>query len=256
MHRGGLAYIAVELTELVGEDVEFAFAPHDQRSTEVYWCGAWLCTAHPHDVLSRAEREQLLAERRAYAAELRRAHRQAQARLAPATADQPAPDELQLPSATHGQRGAPREEALRAAGAHRSTAARWRDTARTRGVRRPRMARHFLELADAATLETESYLLAQRAVQDAVDAGAMAVLHGEAGLGKTFAVEDALAAPQLPLLWVSFPSRPTPRLIAATLLEAITQRPTRLDRFAIIARLVEHLAQTPTIVVVVDESHC
>lgn len=115
------------------------------------------------------------------------------------------------------------------------------------------MARHFLDLPNAATLETESYLLAQRAVADAVEAGAMAVLHGEAGLGKTFAVEDALAAPRLPLLWVSFPSRPTPRLIAATLLEAITQRPTRMDRFAIIARLVEHLTLAPSIVVV-DES--
>lgn len=115
------------------------------------------------------------------------------------------------------------------------------------------MARHFLDLAEAATLETESYLLAQRAVADAVEASAMVVLHGGAGLGKTFAVEDALAAPALPLLWVSFPSRPTPRLVAATLLETITQRPTRLDRFAIIARLVEHLAHTPTIMVV-DES--
>lgn len=76
------------------------------------------------------------------------------------------------------------------------------------------MARHFLDLAGAATLETESYLLAQRADADAVDANAMAVLHGDAGLGKTFAVEDALTAPRLPLLWVSFPSRPTPRLIA------------------------------------------
>jgi hypothetical protein len=115
------------------------------------------------------------------------------------------------------------------------------------------MARHFLDLAGAATVETDSYLLAQRAVADAVDANAMAVLHGDAGLGKTFAVEDALAAPRLPLLWVSFPSRPTPRLIAATLLEAITGRPTRLDRFAIIRRLVELLTERPAIVVV-DES--
>jgi DNA transposition AAA+ family ATPase len=115
------------------------------------------------------------------------------------------------------------------------------------------MARHFLDLAGAATLETESYLLAQRAVADVVDAGAMAVLHGDAGLGKTFAVEDALAAPQLPLLWVSFPSRPTPRLIAATLLESLTGRPTRMDRFAIIGRLVQLLTERPAIVVV-DES--
>jgi len=115
------------------------------------------------------------------------------------------------------------------------------------------VARHFLDLAGAATLETESYLLAQRAIADAVDAGAMAVLHGDAGLGKTFAVEDALAASQLPLLWVSFPSRPAPRLIAATLLEEITGRPSRLDRFAIIRALVDHLTEFPTIVVV-DES--
>jgi DNA transposition AAA+ family ATPase len=81
----------------------------------------------------------------------------------------------------------------------------------------------------------------------------MAVLHGDAGLGKTFAVEDALAAPRLPLLWVSFPSRPTPRLIAATLLEAATGRASRMDRFAIIRALVEHLIATPAIVVV-DES--
>lgn len=115
------------------------------------------------------------------------------------------------------------------------------------------MARHFLNLAGAATLETESYLLTQRAVADAVDAGAMAVLHGSAGLGKTFAVEDALATPALPLVWVSFPSRPTPRLIAATLLEELTERPTRLDRFAIIRQLVERLSADPAIVVV-DES--
>ncbi|MCA1677884.1 MAG: ATP-binding protein [Actinobacteria bacterium] len=115
------------------------------------------------------------------------------------------------------------------------------------------MARHFLDLAGAATLETESYLLAQRAVADAVEACAMAVLHGGAGLGKTYAVEDALAAPAVRVVWVSFPSRPTPRLIAATLHEELTGRETRLDRFAIIRRLVDELSSAPAIVVV-DES--
>lgn len=115
------------------------------------------------------------------------------------------------------------------------------------------MARHFLDLAGAATLETESYLLAQHAVADAVEACAMAVLHGGAGLGKTYAVEDALAAPDIRTVWVSFPSRPTPRLIAATLHEQLTGRQTRLDRFAIIRRLVDELSRAPAIVVV-DES--
>jgi putative transposase len=79
VHRGGLAYTAVELTELVGDDVELAFAPHDQRSVEIYWRGAWLCTAKPHDALSRAEQRQILAERRAYAGELRRRQRRSAA---------------------------------------------------------------------------------------------------------------------------------------------------------------------------------
>jgi putative transposase len=122
VHHGGLAYVAVELTELVGDDVELAFAPHDQRSVEVYWRGAWLCTAHPHDALTRAEQERILAERRAYAGELRRrqrrARRRATSRLAPATSDQPASEEItRLPATARSvrERGTRREEALRVA---------------------------------------------------------------------------------------------------------------------------------------------
>ena len=122
VHHGGLAYTGVELAELVGDDVELAFAPHDQRAVEVYWRGAWLCTAHPHDALSASEQEQILAERRRYAGELRRrqrrARRQAQARLAPATSERPAPAEItRLPAKARSshERGTRREEALRAA---------------------------------------------------------------------------------------------------------------------------------------------
>ena len=122
VHHGGLTYIAVELTELVGDDVELAFAPHDKRAVEVYWRGAWLCTAHPHDALSRVEQEQILAERRAYAGELRRrqrrARRRARARLAPATSGEPSPVEItRLPVVARptGERGERREEALRTA---------------------------------------------------------------------------------------------------------------------------------------------
>jgi putative transposase len=122
VHRGGLAYIAVELTELVGDDVELAFAPHDQRSVEVYWRGAWLCTAYPHAALDATEQARILAERRAYAGELRRrqrrARQRARGRLAPATTDQPSPVEVtRLPekAQTAHRVQAPREEALRAA---------------------------------------------------------------------------------------------------------------------------------------------
>jgi putative transposase len=122
VHLGGLAYIAVELTELVGEDVELAFAPHDHRSVEVYWRGAWLCTAIPQHALGPAQQAQILAERRAYATELRRrqrrATRQARSRLAPATADEPdAAEVTRLPghALSSRDRERPREEALRGA---------------------------------------------------------------------------------------------------------------------------------------------
>ena len=115
------------------------------------------------------------------------------------------------------------------------------------------MSRHFLELADAATLETEHYLLARRAVIDAVERRAMAVIHGSAGLGKTYTVDELVDELPLRVLWTSFPSRPTPRAVAADLYEQLSGRRTRLDRFTIIARLVEHLADGPQ-AVVVDES--
>jgi AAA domain len=115
------------------------------------------------------------------------------------------------------------------------------------------MARHFLELEHARTLDTDHLLLARRAVRDAASANAMAVVHGEAGLGKTFAVETALHKADRPVLWATFPSKPTPRLIAATLLELLTGRPTRLDRFRAINRLVELLADRDRFVVI-DES--
>jgi putative transposase len=99
-----------------------AFAPHDLRSVEVYGRGASLCTAHPHDAPSRAEQQRILAERRAYAVELRRrqrrAHRQASTRLAPATIQEPARAEIgRPPEQARGsrERGSRREETRRAA---------------------------------------------------------------------------------------------------------------------------------------------
>ncbi len=115
------------------------------------------------------------------------------------------------------------------------------------------MGRHFLELQDAATLETEHYLLARRAVTDAIDRSAMAVIHGSAGLGKTYTVDELVDELKLQVLWMSFPSRPTPRSVAAELYQQLAGRRTRLDRFTIIARLVEHLADGPQ-AIVVDES--
>jgi DNA transposition AAA+ family ATPase len=118
------------------------------------------------------------------------------------------------------------------------------------------MARHFLELSDAATVPTEAYLLTRRTVSDLFEASAMGAVHGEAGTGKTFAVEDALASStEIETCWLSFPSRPTMRLVTTTLLAALSRSATSHDRnrFEATAEIVDILSHEPR-VIVVDEA--
>jgi DNA transposition AAA+ family ATPase len=112
-------------------------------------------------------------------------------------------------------------------------------------------ARHFLDLADAATVETAELALTRRAITDIARHRALGVVHGAAGLGKTFAVERALThldqgwAP----IWLSFPVRPTMRLIAIELLHAISGQHAQGDRFRLTRVLKSELALTPRIVI-------
>jgi DNA transposition AAA+ family ATPase len=117
------------------------------------------------------------------------------------------------------------------------------------------MARHFLELADAAIVPTEAYLLTRRTVTDLYDACAMGAVHGEAGTGKTFAVEEALTnSPSIEAWWLSFPSRPTMRLVATTLLTALTRSAAAdRNRFEATAELVDILSHGRR-VIVIDEA--
>ena len=103
VHRYGVShaghrYISPDLHDLVGERVEIAFAPHDQRSIEVYWRGAWICTAAPQETLSEEQQREVIDARRRYARELRRrqraATRAARGRLAPMTSSEPRPMEV------------------------------------------------------------------------------------------------------------------------------------------------------------------
>jgi hypothetical protein len=60
-------------------------------------------------------------------------------------------------------------------------------------------------------------------VADLLEFAAMGVVHGMAGLGKTYGVEQALArAGEHQACWAAFPSRPTMRLVAARLFEELT----------------------------------
>jgi hypothetical protein len=112
-----------------------------------------------------------------------------------------------------------------------------------------------LDLADARTLPTPGLVAVHRAVGDLLGAAAMGVVHGMAGLGKTYAVEQALAqVGELDVCWTAFPSRPTMRLVAAGLYEQLTRTPAgRRSRFELMDELVDELTSRPC-AVVVDEA--
>ena len=112
------------------------------------------------------------------------------------------------------------------------------------------MVRHFLDLDGARVLPTAGLQL----VEQAVDTNAMGVVHGPAGLGKTFAVERALAGARAVGCWSSFPSRPTMRLVAASLFQQLTGSPAgRGSRFVLMDAILEEPAIRSR-VVVVDEA--
>lgn len=116
------------------------------------------------------------------------------------------------------------------------------------------MSRHFLDLEDARTIPTEHLLLTRRAVLDLTEARAMGAVHGDAGLGKTFAVEEAVGGVDVPVCWASFPSRPTMRLVAVELVEALTEAPAgERHRFHLTGKLVELLGERERLIVV-DEA--
>ena len=92
IHFRGLVYVAAELNGRVGQRVTVLYMPHDPRQIELKLDDGWV-TAKPQGLLTAAERDQVLARRRADAAELarrqRRASRRARLRLAPITGPGP-----------------------------------------------------------------------------------------------------------------------------------------------------------------------
>jgi putative transposase len=103
VHRWGVThsrhrYTSPDLSDLVGELVEIAFAPHDERSVEVYWRDEWVCTALPQHTLTEEQQREVIQARHEHAKELRRRQRAAakaaRTRLAPMTATEREPAEV------------------------------------------------------------------------------------------------------------------------------------------------------------------
>ncbi|MFI7221451.1 AAA family ATPase [Micromonospora maritima] len=115
----------------------------------------------------------------------------------------------------------------------------------------------------ARRISTPALQLARLVITDTADHHAVGVIHGLAGLGKTFAMRTcttALAARTRPaerieVATIAFPSRPTMRLLANLLLQTLTGAPParQANRFYLTAALVRELARVPRLVVV-DEA--
>jgi putative transposase len=94
-------FTSPDLSDLVGELVEIAFGPHDERSVEVYWRDEWVCSALPQDTLTEAQQREVIRARHEHAKELRRRQRAAakaaRTRLAPMTATEREPIEVSRP---------------------------------------------------------------------------------------------------------------------------------------------------------------
>jgi DNA transposition AAA+ family ATPase len=117
------------------------------------------------------------------------------------------------------------------------------------------MSGHFLNLKEAAIVATEQLLDAQAMISEAVEAQAMVAIHGAAGTGKSFAVEQALIdLPARSWVWMDFRCRPTLRdvrhaLHRATGLGSILAA----DAFGVDMALKAALADRPRLVVI-DEA--
>ncbi len=115
------------------------------------------------------------------------------------------------------------------------------------------MGRHFLDL-DAGVVRTQDYALCQRAVRDVIEAGAMGIVHGQAGAGKTFAVEDAVTASGEGAVFLAFAARPTMRGMAEELCARLFDfDPGRTDQKGL-TRLLRARLDVDPVLIVVDEA--
>lgn len=116
------------------------------------------------------------------------------------------------------------------------------------------MPEQFLGLEDAQTLKTHAYLRTQRAVDDLARVQGMGVIHGDAGLGKTYSVRSALERLQgVAVSWFDFPGRTTTKSLVQGLLNEITGVEHEGTRPRLEVLLLDCLAKDPR-VLVVDEA--
>lgn len=115
------------------------------------------------------------------------------------------------------------------------------------------MASTFLGLTGAQIVGTQDFLQTQQVLADLVEKRAMGAIHGDAGLGKTFAVETAMEYLDIESCRVVIPTKASMRRVAIVLLRALTGTDHTGERYRLSDDLIFELSERPRLVVV-DEA--
>lgn len=106
---------------------------------------------------------------------------------------------------------------------------------------------------DMPAVETFGFAKTQHAVASAVRLGTIAAFIGDAGLGKTFAVDHAVRRSPLPVIWIQVGPKPSPKEVTQMALKELTGTFSDRPLYELSDDLIAELADDPH-VVVVDEA--
>lgn len=117
-------------------------------------------------------------------------------------------------------------------------------------------AKHLRGLPPVPTVATPGFRKTQVVAADAAELREIAVVAGDPGLGKSFAVYHFVANQPLPWLWLDMPPKTTPKEIVVRLLRAVSGTcDSRPPVYELADQLCEVLAETPRIVVIDEAQH-
>lgn len=114
--------------------------------------------------------------------------------------------------------------------------------------------RHFNDLKSARTIKTEPFLRTKLAIKHCVESSSLGVIVGDAGLGKTYAVDASLVNSDRPVIRTLFSHQATPREVARQLVLASTGESTGKTRFELTDDCVD-VMRTPHIAVIDEAQH-
>jgi len=118
------------------------------------------------------------------------------------------------------------------------------------------MSSHYLNLEGAKTINTSWFKLTQLAAAEIIEELAIGAFHGDAGLGKTFAVRYAAAVAKrtgIESAWLEFPEKPTMRRLVSGTLRTLTGVDHGGDRYRLITDLGSVLCEHPRFLII-DEA--